>query len=209
MDGNPILLNDPLGNSTDDWIYNPKTKDYTFDEKVTSYSNTPEGFDYVGDSRFDVAEHLLIRFDHSFNSLKGNTYGEWEGHSDGGNYGTITDQEMKIGFGLLGSFSGIGAIAEGAFILGGIALVNGADDVFSNKEGESLAVQQFDDESTKDFINTLKLGASFTTFSGGVISLTKAPSFIDLVGTLSDGTSLTLEALKGPQKYKFKYTVFS
>jgi RHS repeat-associated protein len=55
--GNPINRVDPKG-SADDWIYNLKTNRYTWDSNVTSPENTPEGYEYVGQTKQDISNHF-------------------------------------------------------------------------------------------------------------------------------------------------------
>ncbi|MBR0178310.1 MAG: hypothetical protein IJQ11_12900 [Bacteroidales bacterium] len=42
----------------DDWIYNMETKEYVWDDNVSSLENTPDGFEYVGVSQNDVYKHF-------------------------------------------------------------------------------------------------------------------------------------------------------
>lgn len=50
---------DPKG-LTDDWIYNLTTQKYTWDSNVTGPDNTPEGFEYVGQTKQDVTNHFKL-----------------------------------------------------------------------------------------------------------------------------------------------------
>ena len=55
--GSPIDKVDTKGLS-DDWIYNLKTNKYSWDGNVTGPENTPEGYEYVGQTKQDVANHF-------------------------------------------------------------------------------------------------------------------------------------------------------
>ena len=47
---NPITQTDKTGAAPDDWIKNKKTGAYEWRDDVTSPDNTPEGYDYVGET---------------------------------------------------------------------------------------------------------------------------------------------------------------
>ena len=51
---NPIAFVDPDGQAPLDWIRNEETGEYVWDGNVTSESDTPEGFEYVGRFLSDV-----------------------------------------------------------------------------------------------------------------------------------------------------------
>jgi hypothetical protein len=49
--GNPVLLSDPKGNTTDDWIKKKNSDEsysYTWNKDVTKKEETPAGYEYVG-----------------------------------------------------------------------------------------------------------------------------------------------------------------
>jgi len=53
---NPIVRVDPSG-MLDDWIYDIQKKEYVWDGRVSSRSETPSGYSYVGPSLKDVNYH--------------------------------------------------------------------------------------------------------------------------------------------------------
>lgn len=53
---NPVMRIDPDG-MMDDWIYNEKTQEYSWNERVNKESETPDGYEYVGKSMKDVLQH--------------------------------------------------------------------------------------------------------------------------------------------------------
>ena len=55
---NPIMFTDPTGMSKEDWIKNDQTGEYIWDNKVTSESNTPKGFSYVGKEDQSIIKDL-------------------------------------------------------------------------------------------------------------------------------------------------------
>ena len=102
--------------------------------------------------------------------MQGSTYGEWEGRADGANLGTITKQDVKVAAGVLGVMTGVGVIAEGAVVLGAIAVANGLDDAFSNSKGESGLQQTTSNPAAKAAI---EIGKTLTSTFTGVSSILK------------------------------------
>ena len=59
---NPIKYTDPTGmegESADDWIKNNKTGKYEWKNEVTSKSNTPSGYSYIGKEDRDIVNDLF------------------------------------------------------------------------------------------------------------------------------------------------------
>ena len=56
---NPVKYIDPTGMEGDDWIKNNSTGQYVWDDNVTSTSNTPEGYSYVGHENSDIIKDLF------------------------------------------------------------------------------------------------------------------------------------------------------
>jgi len=50
----------------DDWIYNMETKEYVWDDNISSPENTPDGFEYVGGSKNDVYKHFRKNYPYTF-----------------------------------------------------------------------------------------------------------------------------------------------
>lgn len=59
MNNNPMRIIDPDGGQGEDWIKNKKTGEYVWDNSVTSASNTPEGFAYIGKNDVDIIYDLF------------------------------------------------------------------------------------------------------------------------------------------------------
>jgi hypothetical protein len=109
---NPLNLVDLTGEMFD-WIYNPKTKEYVWDENVTNAETTPEGFEYVGTSTKDVATHF--ENNNPVMSLFTNpTFGEnrtpWNGEISAG-IDNMTRFEMWLDSPSNGVLEGIGKVA--------------------------------------------------------------------------------------------------
>lgn len=56
---NPIYYIDPDGMQADDWIKNKKTGSFEWRKEVTSSSNTPEGYSYVGKDNNSIVTNLF------------------------------------------------------------------------------------------------------------------------------------------------------
>lgn len=55
----PIRFIDKFGMGPDDWVKNLETCEYEWKNEVTSESNTPEGYKYVGESDQSIVEDLV------------------------------------------------------------------------------------------------------------------------------------------------------
>ncbi|MDR2835969.1 MAG: RHS repeat-associated core domain-containing protein, partial [Bacteroidales bacterium] len=103
---NPIMLIDPNG-MDDDWVQNNKTGEYEWHDNVTSSSNTPEGYSYVGKTGNDILGNLGVS----------------------SNYETKTD--MSVGIGTVGG-DGNGTAGSGSGNMGNGVIGGTADNVIAN-----------------------------------------------------------------------------
>jgi RHS repeat-associated protein len=58
---NPINNTDPTG-ALDDWVQNKETREHEWMDNVTSASNTPEGYKYVGSKDEDILKDMGINY---------------------------------------------------------------------------------------------------------------------------------------------------
>ena len=151
---NPINFIDPDGRGPFDWL-----------GKLEDKMNA--GIAKVLNPVFGQGSKL----DNAFIKMQGNTYGQWEGHADPANLGTVTKQDVKVGLGVIGAMSGVGMIAEGAVAVGTIAVVNGVDDALSNSKGEAKSQQMTDNPAAKTAIGVGKAITSGFTGRASVLNL--------------------------------------
>ena len=128
------------------------------------------------------------------------------GPADGDDRGTMTDEDKKVGGGMVGLVTGgIGlgsAIVEGSIasfngVLTGtaatISIANGADDVAAafTKDNESFTVSLFKDPKSKVNADKTKTALTVATFIIGVVNTIKDPKdIVNLIGTTNDGYGL-------------------
>ena len=120
-----------------------------------------------------------------------------EGRADPANMGTITKQDVKVGLGVIGAMTGVGAIAEGAFAVGAFAVVNGLDDALSNSKGESKSQQMTDNPTAKTAIGVGKALTSGFTGGSSLLKLGETiKSPFSIVSTIIDAATVTSTAVE-------------
>ncbi len=129
-----------------------------------------------------------------------------EGSADGANRGTMTDEDKKVGGGMVGLIAGgsllgttivEGAIASFEGALTGtaatISIANGADDVAASftKDNESFTVSLLKDPKSKAMADKTKTVLTGITFGVGVANTIKNPNdIVNLIGTANDDYGL-------------------
>ncbi len=138
-------------------------------EKVET--NIPQNKIATNSKNPPVKKSLLEKLDNVFA----------EGSSDGANLGTPWEQGGKQQF--FGTVSVVTA-PIGGFFFGTLSFLNGVDDLGTNEKGESLIIQNVENESTKNTISNVKLGMSIATGIKSGVSVSSAPGTAEKVANI-------------------------
>jgi len=105
--------------------------------------------------------------DQALNRAKGKSDLKWEGDNNPANTSSkITKQDVAVAAGVIGVLTGAGAIAEGSSILlSSLTILNSADDVGTNQNGESISQQMVENKNVKSNIGFVK--SAISILSGG------------------------------------------
>ena len=119
-----------------------------------------------------------------------------EGHADGANTGSITAQDIKVGFGIMGAMAG-GLSLGGAeiamdsqTIIGVLGIANSLDDAFTNTQGESLS-QQLISEEYSEYIGMTKTGISIVSLGYDMWGIFKEGQVVNII----DASNTTISTI--------------
>lgn len=182
--GTPVTYNDAYGNSS------------PVPFSVTSQNSVPISFSESLANQRDqyIAEGRLIKaLEYELKYLTGRT-------SD-----LMTpEQAYKLAGGTVSIVTGIVTLGTSTSVIGGVmgslGVVNGVDDVGSNRQGNSLLQQTFPENANT--IGTVKTGASIITGGYAVksaVSPTTTTRVIDIIGAVNDAQSVVIPFLVIPQ----------
>ena len=127
-----------------------------------------------------------------------------EGHSDQANTGYTTEQDMKVGLGMVGAITGLGGIAAASSAIGylgaSLAFVNDADDVWAatNDKNESLSESLAKSEQSKAIVSGVKSIMTVITFSQGMAAIPEqAEDALHVIGTATDAYGTGKDVVEG------------
>ncbi len=116
-----------------------------------------------------------------------------EGHADGALQGNITQQDIKVGCGVVGTIAGVMSFGVMGFtvgyqtIVGVLGVANSLDDVFTNVQGESLS-QQLVSEEISEYVGMTKTGISIISLGCDMWGIVKEGQIVNVI----DATNTTL-----------------
>ena len=124
------------------------------------------------------------------------------GHSDGGNTGRITQQDVTVGLAVISAMTGVGAMAEAGMSLGAAVafagVINSIDDACTNANGASLS-ERMVKPGNENIVHTVKTVIDVTNAFYGGFNIAKSPSEIktyETMSTIFSGVSVTDKMIK-------------
>ena len=122
-----------------------------------------------------------------------------EGQADGALQGNITQQDIKVGFGIMGTIAGVMSLGSSELVLGpGTAIgvlgtANSLDDVFTNENGQSMAQQLF--ESNEEEIGLGKNVISIVSIGNDFFGIFKDGNLVNIIDA-ANGSLAVINEIK-------------
>jgi RHS repeat-associated protein len=121
------------------------------------------------------------------------------GSSDGANRGTITEQDIKVGIGIMGSIAGLGSVYSLAIISNkpillissSLFTINNIDDAFTNADGESGFQQMVSSTQEKENIKNVKTAINIISVGSGYKSFVQSKDIYSGIGATISAISLS------------------
>ena len=122
-----------------------------------------------------------------------------EGQADGALQGNITQQDIKVGFGIMGTIAGVMSLGSSELVLGpGTAIgvlgtANSLDDAFTNENGQSMAQQLF--ESNEEEIGLGKNVISIVSIGNDFFGIFKDGNLVNIIDA-ANGSLAVINEIK-------------